>query len=368
MNWFYTKMKNLLLPIFLILSITVSFSQLRKTDNLIIVVLDGMRWQEIFGGADSVLINNPFFTKDKNRVQKQFWDHDHIKRREMLLPFLWKTIGINGQIYGNRNLQNEVNVSNPFQMTYPGFSEMLTGYADPAISSNRLVVSKSDNVLEFINKQKGYQNKVAVFATSDLFPFLLDRKNSKLYINSDTDTLNFNSSEFHLLNEMQKLTTKPTTERPDLLTYFSAKEYLKVYKPRLLYLALGETDAFAHQGNYDQYLETAKAEDNMISELWKLVQSIPQYKNKTTLILTCDHGRGDLIKEQWTSHGPKIQDSGQIWIAALGPDTKVLGEVKTPEKIFQAQLAATMAAVLGFTYQPKSHEAMKPILTISSNK
>lgn len=357
-------MTKLVLSVFLFLSITSTFSQSRKTENLIVVVLDGMRWQEIFGGADSLLINNPLFTKDKNRTQRQFWDHDPVKRREMLFPFLWKTIRNNGQIYGNRNLKNEVNVSNPFQMTYPGFSEMLTGYADPAISSNRLVVSKSDNVLEFINKQKGYENKVAVFATSDLFPFLLDRKNSKLYINSDTDTLDFNSKEFNLLNEMQKLTNKPTTERPDLLTYFAAKEYLKVYKPKVLYLALGETDAFAHQGNYDQYLETAKVEDNMIAELWKLVQSIPQYKNKTTLILTCDHGRGDLIKDQWTAHGPKIQDSGQIWIAALGPDTKALGEVKTQEKIFQAQLAATMAAVLGFTYQPKTHETMKPVFSI----
>ncbi|MBE9460493.1 alkaline phosphatase family protein [Dyadobacter subterraneus] len=357
-------MKKLRLPIFLLLSIANTFSQSRKTENLIVVVLDGMRWQEIFGGADSLIINNPLFTKDKNRIQKQFWDNDPSKRREMLFPFLWKTLGTNGQIYGNRNLKNEVNVSNPFQMTYPGFSEMLTGYADPAISSNRLIVSKSDNVLEFINKQKNYEGKVAVFATSDLFPYLLNRHNSKLYINSDTDTLGFNSKEFNLLNEMQKLTSKPTTERPDLLTYFAAKEYLKAYKPKVLYLALGETDAFAHQGNYDQYLETAKAEDNMIAKLWKLAQSIPQYKNKTTLILTCDHGRGDLIKEQWTAHGPKIQDSGQIWIAAIGPDTKALGEVKTPEKLFQAQLAASMAAVLGFTYLPKTHEAMKPVFSI----
>ncbi|WP_159471806.1 alkaline phosphatase family protein [Dyadobacter sp. 3J3] len=360
-------MKKLLLLLFLFLPFTNALSQSRKAENLIVVVLDGMRWQEIFAGADSAIINNPLFTKDKKQVQKQFWDSDPVKRREMLFPFLWEIIATNGQVYGNRNLKNEVNVSNPFQMTYPGFSEMLTGYADPAISSNKLVVSKSENVLEFINKQKGYEKKVAVFATSDLFPFLLDRQNSKLFINSDTDTLNFTSKESKLLNEMQKLTTKPTTERPDILTYFAAKEYLKVFKPKVLYLAFGETDAFAHQGNYDQYLETAKAEDNMIAELWKLVQSIPQYKNKTTLILTCDHGRGDLIKEQWTSHGSKIRDSGQIWIAAIGPDTKALGEVKMAGNLFQAQLAATMAAVLGFKYQPKTHEAMKPIFSIFSN-
>ena len=357
-------MKASFLVFFLLLSGNLCFSQSQKTENLVVVVLDGMRWQEVFAGADSALINNPKFTKNKTRIEKRFWDNDFKLRRERLFPFLWQTIGAQGQMYGNRYLQNFVNVSNPFQFTYPGFSEMLTGYADPSISSNRLVVSKSQNVLEFINQQKGFEGKVALFATSDLFPFLMDRKNSKVYVNSDTDSLAFNSKEFRLLNEMQQLSSKPTTERPDLLTYFAAREYVKVYKPKVLYLALGETDAFAHEGNYDQYLETAKAEDRMISELWNLLQSIPQYKNKTTLLITCDHGRGDLIKEQWIGHGPQIKDSGQIWIAAMGPDTKPAPAFTEKGQLYQAQLASTMAAVLGFQFKPETHQAMTPIFSI----
>jgi hypothetical protein len=356
-------MRSICAPLlFFVLCSYTTFAQ--KTENLVVVVLDGMRWQEVFAGADSALINNPLFTKNKNRVQSRFWDNDFKTRREKLFPFLWKTVGANGQMYGNRYLQNFVNVSNPFQFTYPGFSEMLTGYADPAINSNRLVVSKSQNVLEFINKQKGFESKVALFATSDLFPFLMDRKNSKVYINSDSDSLAFNSKEFKLLNEMQRLSAKPTTERPDLLTYFAAREYVKTYKPKVLYLALGETDAFAHDGNYDQYLETALAEDKMISELWNLIQSMPQYKNKTTLLLTCDHGRGDAVKAQWTGHGPQIKDSGQIWIAAMGPDTKPSGPFTEKGQLYQAQLATTMAGILGFDFKPETHSAMTPIFSI----
>lgn len=357
-------MKTRFLIFFILAATSFSFSQSQKTENLVVVVLDGMRWQEVFGGADSVLINIPAFTKNKIQVQNRFWDVDFKVRREKLFPFLWKTVGVQGQIYGNRYLQNFVNVSNPFQMTYPGFSEMLTGYADPAISSNKLVISKSQNVLEFINQQKGFEGKVALFATSDLFPYLMDREHSKVYINADSDSLAFNSREFRLLNEMQQLSAKPTTERPDLLTYFAAREYVKAYKPRVLYLALGETDAFAHAGNYDQYLETARAEDNMISELWKLIQSIPQYTDKTTLLLTCDHGRGDAVKQQWTTHGPQIKDSGQIWIAAMGPDTKPGSGLVEKGQLYQAQLASTMAAVLGFNYQPKTHQAMTPIFSV----
>lgn len=357
----FQAMKTLLVVTLAFLSFTNASAQSRKTENLVIIVLDGMRWQEVFEGADSVLINKTQFTRNKDRVKSRFWDDDFKKRREKLMPFLWNTVVSKGVAYGNRNFENTADVTNPFRLTYPGFSEMLTGFADPAISSNRLVTSKSQNVLEFINKQNAYKGKVAVFATSDLFPFLLDRANSKLFINADSDSLAFPAKEFQLLNEMQRLSNKPTTERPDLLTYFAAREYVKTHKPKVLYLALGETDAFGHQGNYDQYLETARAEDQMIAELWKLMQSMPQYKDKTTLILTCDHGRGNRIKEQWIGHGAQIEDSGQIWIAAMGPDIKASGEAKDKNKLHQAQLATTMAAMLGFDFKPETHQAMEPI-------
>lgn len=356
---------NVLLAIaFTFLSFTNNFAQSRKTENLVVIVLDGMRWQEVFEGADSVLIGKAQFTRNKDKIKNKFWDNDVRKRREKLMPFLWNTVVAKGVAYGNRNFGNLADVINPFRLTYPGLSEMLTGYSDPAISSNRLVTSKSQNVLEFINKQNAYKGKVAVFATSDLFPYLLDRANSKLYINADNDSLAFSSREFQLLNQMQRLSNKPTTERPDLLTYFAAREYVKAYKPKVLYLALGETDAFGHQGNYDQYLETAKAEDQMIAELWKLMQAMPQYKDKTTLILTCDHGRGDRIKEEWIGHGAQIEDSGQAWIAAMGPDIRASGEAGNQGKLVQAQLAATLSAILGFDFKPETHQAMEPIRSL----
>tara|TARA_R110002124_G_C8893232_1_gene509333 strand:- start:701 stop:1465 length:765 start_codon:yes stop_codon:yes gene_type:complete len=253
-------------------------------------------------------------------------------------------------------------------MTYPGFSEMLTGYVDPAISSNRLVTSKSSNVLEFLNSQQNYKDKVAVFATSDLFPYLLDRKQSKLYINADTDTLDLGNTESTLINSMQRMISKPTTERPDILTYFSAIEYIKHKKPKVLYLALGETDAFGHAGSYDQYLETAHTEDNFIKQLWEMLQAMPEYHDKTTLLITCDHGRGGQVPTEWTSHGAKITDSGQIWLAALGPNIPSTGELRVDGQIYQAQIAATIAQILGYRYEPTGQGVYKPISGIVKAK
>lgn len=324
----------------------------RKTQNIVMVAMDGMRWQEIFGGVDSSLMNDAVYTKERGDMRKAYWNNDQALRRKKLMPFFWDTVAKYGQLYGNRQLGNYADVANPYKFTYPGFSETVTGNPDSAVNSNGLVKNKNYNVLEFINQQKGYTGKVATFATSVLFPFILNKWRNGLYVNADDDSLAFNTPQMQMLNKMEKLAAKPTGERPDLLTYFAAREYLTTYHPKVLYIPMGETDAFAHDGLYDQYIGAVHAEDDMIADLWSIIQSTPQYRNKTTLIITCDHGRGGKIKSEWTDHGVKIEDSGNIWFAVIGPDSSPLGEVSTPGQIYQGQLAATMAALLGFNYAP----------------
>ena len=302
-----------------------------------------MRWEEVFGGVDSAIIINKNFTRDSDEVIKNFWSDNVNERRKKLFPFLWTTVTTNGQLYGNRNVGCNVNNASPYWFSYPGYNEIFTGYPDTAVNSNDTIPNKNENVLEFINKQKGYKGKVAVFSTWNCFPYILNKWRSGIYVNSDVDTLKFNGPQCQLINDMQFLTSKPVGARPDVLTYFAAREYLKTYKPKVLYVAFGETDDYAHEGEYDQYLKSAHAEDAMIANLWNILQSMPQYKNKTTLIVTCDHGRGNKIKEQWRDHGQKVEDAGQIWIAAIEPDTKPLGEVKTTETLYQGRLATTLA-------------------------
>lgn len=352
-------MKNIITILFSIV-FTLSLSAQQKTENLIIVTLDGMRWQEVFGGVDSLIMVNKKFTNDSENVANTFWSNDVNERRKKLFPFLWSTVYNNGQLYGNRNKQSFVNVANPYQFSYPGYNEIFTGYPDTAVNSNDKIKNKNETVLEFLNKQQNFAGKIAAFSTWDCFPYIFNKWRSGIYVNSDVDTLAFSSPQLQLINDMQFLTTKPIDVRPDVFTYFAAREYLKAYQPRILYIAFDETDDFAHAAMYDQYLKSAHAEDGMLADLWNIIQQMPQYKNKTTLIVTCDHGRGDIKKETWTSHGEDIKESGQIWIAAIGPDTKALGELSNTEQIYQRQLATTFAALLGFEFKP-AHPVMHPI-------
>ncbi|CAN5269765.1 hypothetical protein BH11BAC6_BH11BAC6_11710 [soil metagenome] len=341
---------------------TFIFAQ-HKTENVVIVTLDGMRWQEVFKGADSAIIVNKTFTTDSSRLTTAFWSDNINERRKKLFPFLWNTIAQHGQIYGNRTKGSNVNNANPYKFSYPGYNEIFTGYPDTAVNSNDKIANKNENVLEFINKQKGYTGKVAAFASWDVFPYILNIWRSGIYVNADADTLKFTTPELKLINDMQVLTAKPLDLRPDVFTYFAAREYLKTYKPKVLYIAFDETDDYAHEGRYDQYLKSANAQDAMINDLWNILQSMPEYKNKTTLIITCDHGRGDAVKTEWTSHGENIKDAGQIWIAAIGPNTKPTGEATNTPLLYQAQLATTLAALLGFDFKPV-HPTMPVIASI----
>lgn len=334
-----------------------------KTENLVIVTLDGLRWQEVFGGADAALLNNKKFTRDSAGISKKFWNDDLTIRRKNLFPFLWNTIAQEGQLYGNRWLNNKVDNANPYKFSYPGYNEIFTGYPDTSVNSNDKIPNKNINVLEFINYQKKYKNKVAAFTTWDVFPYILNKWRSGIYVNADTDSLLFNTEKFKLINDIQNLTTRPIGVRPDVLTYIAAREYMKEYKPKVLYIAFDETDDLAHAGMYDLYLGSAYAEDRMIEDLWKYIQSTPQYKNKTTLIITCDHGRGDKIKDNWQHHGQKIEEAGEIWIAVIGPDTKPTGEIKTPMQLYQKQLASTFAAILNLHFTA-NHPVATPIENI----
>jgi bisphosphoglycerate-independent phosphoglycerate mutase (AlkP superfamily) len=151
--------------------------------------------------------------------------------------------------------------------------------------------------------------------------------------------------------------------RPDIFTYVAAREYLRSYKPRILYIAFDETDDFAHEGMYDQYIKSAYSQDAMIADLWRTVQSISQYRNKTTFIITCDHGRGDKKKSEWQHHGAKIEGANETWLLVMGPDTKPLGEMRSPGQLYQGQLATTIAKLLGYDFKP-AHPVKEPIGTV----
>src|SRR5258706_1559 len=118
------------ITLILLFQIAFAFAQAQvKTENVILITLDGMRWQEEFSGAAKRLITKKF-VGDTVQLTKKLWSENPERRRELLMPFFWSTIKKDGQLYGNRSLGNKVNVINNQWFSYPGYNEILTGSAD----------------------------------------------------------------------------------------------------------------------------------------------------------------------------------------------------------------------------------------------
>ncbi|MEO8887216.1 MAG: alkaline phosphatase family protein [Mucilaginibacter sp.] len=355
--------------LFLILIIGGSVSaQFRETQNVIIVTLDGSRWQEIYRGADSSLINSKY-TKDKEEVRENFWAETVEERRKLLMPFMWSTMVRGGQLYGNRDIGNKSEVANKAGSSYPGYNEIFTGAPDWKIMGNAPINNTNKSVLEYINKQPGFENEVVVFASWELFPYIFNVKQSGLKVNAGYTDVAETDANGHIkyLNELQHTIPHPIGEtRVDTMTYELGKAYLKQYKPRIMYFAFDETDEMGHRGNYQSYLNKLRQQDGFIKELWLYIQTDSTYRNKTTLIITCDHGRGDASPWAWTEHSILIKNSIQTWMAVIGPDTPAEGEMGTSTTIYQKQIAQTIAKLLGFDFKANTKRAIgDPIESIT---
>jgi phosphopentomutase/2,3-bisphosphoglycerate-independent phosphoglycerate mutase family metalloenzyme len=333
-----------------------------RVDNVLVVTMDGMRWQEVFGGMVSELLTKDAGgVSDAAPVQARFGGATPEERREKLMPFLWTVVGTRGQIFGDPSRASVARVTNGLRFSYPGYNELLSGIADPRIDSNNKVANPNVTVLEWLNQQPSYKGKVAAFASWELLPWILNEPRSGIPSNGEGPPIaNPASERDHTINSLAAdLPPYWGSTRFDAATGIGALEYFKKQRPRVFYVMLGETDEWAHGRRYDLYLDAAWRNDRFIKQLWDTAQSLSEYANRTALIISTDHGRGNEAKD-WTSHGREVPVADRIWMAVLGPNVPPLG-VRSGADVTQSQIAATIAALLGEDFVKAQPAAAKPI-------
>ena len=327
--------------------------------NVVIVTIDGFRWQELFTGADQA-----YFKKSSDgkptEAERRFWRDDAGARRAALLPFFWSTVAKTGVVFGDPSRRSLVRLTNGLWFSYPGYSEMLTGAADPRINSNDKVPNPNVTVLEWLNGRPGFRGRVHAVGDWDVLPFILNVERSGLPVGSMQPVPSPRTERERAINDLAA----------DLPAYWNgvlfdapvmqaALESLRSRHPRVLYVMLGETDEWAHGGRYDMYLDAAFRSDRFIARLWETLQSMPAYRGSTTLLLTTDHGRGATTKD-WTDHGRDVPAAERTWMAMLGPGVTESG-VREGATITTSQLAATIAALVGEDYRAAFPNAAEPL-------
>lgn len=321
-----------------------------KKPKIVLITLDGFRWEELFTGADANLINEKKYVKDVKDLKTKFWRNTPEERRSVLMPFFWNEVTKMGQLHGNRNEGSNVNLTNTMWFSYPGYNEILTGAADDKrISSNDKINNPNTTILEKVNNLSSYKGKVAAFGSWDVFPFIINRERSQLPINAGFELATGKklTPRETFLNELQPIVPSPwDSVRLDAFTSNYALEYMKKEHPELIYIAYGETDDFAHDGNYEAYLKSANATDTLIKQLWDFTQKDSFYKNNTIFIISTDHGRGTEPLDKWRDHGSDVKGADQVWLVAFGNGVEVQGEIKSKEQLYSNQISPTILQLL----------------------
>jgi hypothetical protein len=239
------------------------------SQNVVIITIDGYRWQEMFNGAAQ-----EYFKRNSKgepeEAERRFWRSTVGERRAVLTPVLWSEVATKGQIFGDPSVGSRAHVTNGLWFSYPGYNEMFAGVADPRIDSNNKLPNPNLTVLEWLNSRPAFKGKVAAFGAWDVLPYILNSNRSGIPVGTGftpvpAPVTDRERAINQLASDLPRYWEYGTLDAP---VVYAALEAIRTTQPRVLYLMLGEGDEWAHEGKYDLYLDAAYRADRFIERVW----------------------------------------------------------------------------------------------------
>src|SRR5262245_25025256 len=335
-------------------------------ERVVLITLDGVRTEEIFGGLNLEILRS---TLEPNRhaedtpIYKRFWAQTREERRRRLMPFFWSLVTEHGTIAGDEQAGSAVRLSNRQWFSYPGYAEILLGEAhDDVVKSNEPIRNPFPTVLEAIRESHNLpREQVATFASWPVFNEIAEHTVGATFINAGVETFDAPGEDVKLLNALQaEIATPWSGVRFDALTFRFAMRHLETVRPRVLYIALDETDEWAHDGKYDRVLDMLSQIDGYMRELWTWLQNQPEYRGRTHMLITVDHGRGHTSGD-WRNHGAMVPGANETWIAFVSPRRSQRGVWGSHPPLSTSQVAATLASWMGVDWNVTHPRAGQPI-------
>lgn len=147
----------------------------------------------------------------------------------------------------------------------------------------------------------------------------------------------------------------------DELTYFITQEIMREFSPRLMLVNFWDMDV-AHWGAYSLYLQAITKTDRLCGMLWNEVQSNPQYKGQTTLLILPELGRdGDRnTANGFLNHRSGDPSCRHAWMLAFGAGVSP-GEIERP--ISHVDIGVTAAEMLGAKIPEVAGQPVRELLS-----
>lgn len=139
-----------------------------------------------------------------------------------------------------------------------------------------------------------------------------------------------------------------TLSSPDELSLYVVKQLMRQQSPSFLWLTMHDIDV-AHTGAYSLYVGAIQRTDRLCADLWKAVQSDPEYAGNTTMFILPDFGRdADFAAggNGFQHHRTGDAASRTTWMMALGAGVR---EGVVYDRVVQPiDLVPTLGSLMGF--------------------
>ena len=244
--------------------------------NVILVTVDGLRNEELFGGIDervlgSVENSGIEYESESARVRAAYAGSSPDLSRSALMPFFWTELVPNGVLLGNESKGGGVRVTNKELFSAPGYIEILTGEPHDDVVSNDLIRYPYPSFMEYAKDGLGLgYTDVATIGSWEGFATLSSSRPDLFFTNTGFEEVKpeYATERMRWLGEIQHdIITLWPEGRSDAVTFGMGVECLQKFKPRVLYIAFGETDDWAHQRRYDRYLDYIHVFDSYLKRL-----------------------------------------------------------------------------------------------------
>jgi hypothetical protein len=283
----------------------------REVNNVILVVIDGARAQEVFDGTDQVIA-----------AQRRFSDLSHFRTGARLMPELHAWLQDEGTALGAPSDPQGVFASGPNYVSMPGYLEILTGHAQPGCQDNDCGAVREKTILDEARERAGARDAVAAFASWPALGRAVAKSPGAMVVSAGVG-FPFGWLELQKAPELLALwaSGRPRESYPgdtgyriDAYTARLGLRYVDERRPRLTFIALGDTDEYAHKDDYRGYIKALRSADATLGALRNVLQASGDWGRRTTVLVTSDHGRGHDFRD----HGGAFPESARSFVIALG--------------------------------------------------
>ncbi|HEY8079664.1 MAG TPA: alkaline phosphatase family protein [Labilithrix sp.] len=266
---------------------------------LVLVTMDGARWQDVFEphGRDP-------------------------------LPNMRRLAQTRGAFVGAPG-RGRIDASGPEYISLPGYNEILSGRPPRACQTNDCPRATAHTLLD---EAWASGAEVAAFASWEKLDRAITSSPGKFLVSCGRDG-------------------DPTIDpypgsgdfRPDAITGYLAVSHLWRSQPDVLFVGLGEPDEYAHRGDREGYESALRLDDEIVGQIFHVLDQMGERGAQTTVVVTADHGRAD----DFNGHGGWAPESARVWLFASGPTFDARGRVASLEPRHLADIAPTLRIVLG---------------------